>query len=191
MNLFNLLAIAIGLSMDAFAVSICKGLCQKKMSWKSAIIIGLSFGIFQAGMPVIGYVLGAQFRVFIDSVDHWVAFLLLLIIGLNMINEAKQTKTDEEVACNIDGELVIDYKELFTLSVATSIDALAVGFSFALMKIDLLQSVCLIGSITFTLSTLGVYIGFKFGSRFKSLSETLGGIILILIGLKILIEGLL
>ena len=188
MNLFNLLGIAIGLSMDALAVSICKGLCQKKMSWKSAIIIGLSFGIFQAGMPFIGYLLGAQFIGIIDSVSHWVAFSLLVIIGLNMIIESRKEKTDEEVSCDIDGKLLIDYKELLTLSIATSIDALAVGFSFALLKISIMPSVCLIGSTTFIISTLGVYIGFKFGSRFKSASKTVGGVILILIGLKILLH---
>lgn len=190
MNFFNLISIAIGLSMDAFAVSICKGLCQKKMNWRNAVIIGIFFGFFQAFMPIIGYLIGVQFNYFISNFSHWIAFILLVFIGINMIRESKDIKQDEEVYCNIEGELIIDIKEILLLSIATSIDALAVGFSFALLNIKIFGAAGVIGITTFFLSTLGVFIGFKFGSKFRSKSEVLGGIILIIIGLKILLEGI-
>ena len=191
MSFFNLIGIGIGLSMDAFAVSICKGLCQRKMNWKKAAIIGLYFGAFQAFMPLIGYFLGSQFADFISSFSHWIAFLLLGFIGFHMIKESREIKQEEEVSCDINGELDIDFKNMIVLAIATSIDALAVGISFALLKINIFEAVSIIGVITFFISAFGVFIGFKFGSRFKSKSEILGGIILIGIGVKILLESLL
>lgn len=191
MSFFNLISIGVGLSMDAFAVSICKGLCQRKMNWKKAIIIALYFGVFQAVMPLIGYFLGSQFAGFISSFSHWVAFSLLLFIGLNMIKESREVKQEEEILCDIKGELEIDFKNMIVLAVATSIDALAVGISFALLNINIFSAVSIIGITTFIISAIGVFIGFKFGSNYKSKSEVLGGLILILIGLKILLESLL
>lgn len=190
MNLFDILLIGIGLSMDAFAVAICKGMCQRKMNWKKATVIGIFFGFFQALMPFIGYFLGSRFAGFISSIDHWVAFILLCLIGFNMIRESHEVKTEEEILCDASGDLLLDYKELFTLAIATSIDALAVGFSFALLKINILYACSVIGITTFILSTLAVFIGFKFGSKYKSKSEIIGGTILIIIGLKILLEGI-
>lgn len=190
MSFFAILGVGFGLSMDAFAVSICKGLCQRKMNWAKSSIIGLYFGFFQALMPIIGFFLGHQFAGYLEKFDHWVAFILLSLIGLHMIKESRDVHTDEEIACDIDGEINIDFKNMIALSIATSIDALAVGVSFALMKINIFESASIIGLTTFVLSTIGVFIGYKFGTRFKSKSEVLGGTVLIIIGLKILIEGL-
>ncbi|WAW15155.1 manganese efflux pump MntP family protein [Peptostreptococcus equinus] len=190
MRLFDIVLIGTGLSMDAFAVAICKGMCQREMNWKKAGIIALFFGFFQAFMPFIGYFLGSKFANFIASIDHWVAFILLALIGFNMIRESREVKTEEEILCDASGDLKIDYKELLTLSIATSIDALAIGFSFALLKINILFACSIIGLITLTLSTLAVYVGFRFGTKYKSKSEIIGGTILILIGLKILLEGI-
>ena len=183
MGIFELIVIGIGLAMDAFAVSVCKGLSMKKMNWKSAIIIALYFGIFQAGMPIIGYFLGTTFSGFVESVDHWIAFILLALIGGNMIKES----TDDEVEKRNDR---IDIKTMVLLAIATSIDALAIGVTFAFFKTDLVKAVTLIGLITFVLSILGVKIGNKFGDKFQNKAELAGGIILIIIGLKILLEHL-
>ena len=191
MSFFNLISIGIGLSMDAFAVSICKGLCQRKMDWKKAVIVGLYFGIFQAVMPLIGYFLGSQFAGFISSFSHWIAFFLLAFIGIHMIKESREVSSEEEVACDINGELELDFKNMIALAVATSIDALAVGVSFALLEINILGAVAIIGITTFIISAIGVFIGFKFGSKYKSRSEVIGGLILIGIGLKILLESIL
>lgn len=190
MNFFNLISIGIGLSMDAFAVSICKGLCQKKINWKNSIIIGLFFGFFQALMPMIGYFIGSQFHSFVSSISHWIAFALLSLVGIQMIRESFNS-SDDELCCDIFNDSKIDIKDMLILSIATSIDALAVGFSFALLKIDIVKASSIIGILTFFISILGVYIGFKFGSKFKNKSEILGGLILIFIGTKILLEGIL
>ena len=179
---FELLLLAIGLSMDAFAVSICKGLSLKKMDWKKAGLAGLYFGGFQALMPLIGYLLGSRFEHLIVEVDHWIAFILLLIIGGNMIKESRG-ETEE-----LDDSFT--FKTMLTLAVATSIDALAVGVSFAFLKVNILLAVCFIGVTTFFFSFAGVKIGNVFGSKFKSKAELFGGIILILIGVKILLEHL-
>lgn len=189
MSFFNLISIGVGLSMDAFAVSIYKGLCQRKMSWKKTIIVGIYFGVFQAIMPLIGYFLGSQFAGFISSFSHWLAFFLLLFIGLNMIKESKQVR-QEEIQCDIKGELELNFKNMIILAIATSIDALAVGISFALLKINILYAISIIGITTFIISIIGVFIGFKFGSKYKSKSEITGGLILIIIGFKILLESL-
>lgn len=183
MELFEIIAIGIGLAMDAFAVSICKGLSMKKIDWKKAIIIALYFGIFQALMPILGYFLGSTFSSFVQSVDHWIAFILLAIIGGNMIKDS----TDDEVEKRNDK---VDVKTMLLLAIATSIDALAVGVTFAFFEVNLLLSISIIGIITFVLSFLGVIIGNKFGDKFQNRAELAGGIVLIIIGLKILLEHL-
>ncbi len=185
MTFLELLLIAIGLSMDAFSVSICKGLTTKRFSWKMAIICGFWFGGFQALMPTIGYFLGAQFQEMIEAYDHWIAFGLLFLIGANMIREAIWGKEEEGKE---NGAL--DFKTMLFLAIATSIDALAVGVSFACIQVELWSSVALIGLMTFVFSVVGVKIGNVFGTKFKKNAEVFGGIILILIGLKILLEHL-
>ena len=183
MSFLEILIIGIGLAMDAFAVSVCKGLSMSKMNWKNAIIIALYFGIFQAVMPIIGYFLGSSFSSFVENVDHWIAFILLLLIGIGMIRES----FDDEVEKRNDK---VDFKTMAILAIATSIDALAVGITFAFFKADLLLSVLVIGIITFALSILGVVLGNKFGDKFQNKAELAGGIILILIGTQILLEHL-
>lgn len=183
MGLIELFLIAVGLSMDAFAVSVCKGLAMPKCTFKKAAIVGLWFGGFQALMPAIGYVLGAQFQKTIASIDHWIAFVLLALIGGNMIHEALDN--DEEEA-----DASLDVKTMFLLAVATSIDALAIGITFAFLKVNIIPAVCFIGIVTFIISFAGVKIGNVFGARYKNKAEIVGGIILILLGLKILLEHL-
>ena len=183
MSTYELFIIAVGLSMDALAVAICKGLSMAKMSWKKGIIVGLWFGGFQALMPLIGYLLGAQFESKITAFDHWIAFILLGLIGGNMIREGvsgDEEKTDDSVSI----------KSMLPLAIATSIDALAVGVTFAFLRVTIVYAVSFIGVITFLLSTVGVKVGNVFGARYKSKAEIAGGVILILMGLKILIEHL-
>ena len=188
MSLWELLIIAVGLSMDAFAVSICKGLSMKKMSWKNALIAGLYFGGFQAGMPLIGYLLGTQFKDLITSIDHWIAFVLLAFIGGKMIAEAVRPEDENVEIDKMDPPL--DVKEMFVLAVATSIDALAVGITFAFLNYPIGEAVTIIGLTTFCISIGGVYVGNFFGNRYKKKAELAGGIILVLIGVKILLEHL-
>jgi putative Mn2+ efflux pump MntP len=183
MDLIELFLIAVGLSMDAFAVSVCKGLAMPKCTFKKAAIVGLWFGGFQALMPAIGYILGAQFQEAIASIDHWIAFVLLALIGGNMIHEALDN--DEEEA-----DASLDVKTMFLLAVATSIDALAIGITFAFLKVNIIPAVCFIGIVTFIISFAGVKIGNIFGARYKNKAEIVGGVILILLGLKILLEHL-
>ena len=183
MDLIELFLIAVGLSMDAFAVSVCKGLAMPKCTFKKAAIVGLWFGGFLALMPAIGYILGAQFQEAIASIDHWIAFVLLALIGGNMIHEALDN--DEEEA-----DASLDVKTMFLLAVATSIDALAIGITFAFLKVNIIPAVCFIGIVTFIISFAGVKIGNVFGARYKNKAEIVGGIILILLGLKILLEHL-
>ena len=185
MNFIELLLIAVGLSMDAFSVSICKGLTTKKFSWRMALICGLWFGFFQALMPIIGYFLGAQFQEMIEAYDHWIAFGLLFLIGANMIREAIWGKKEEG-----ESNGALDFKTMFLLAIATSIDALAVGVSFACIQVELWSSVLIIGLTTFVFSVLGVKIGNVFGSKYEKSAGIIGGIILILIGLKIILEHL-
>lgn len=183
MSLFALFITAVGLSMDAFAVSVCKGLALKKINFKNACIVGLWFGGFQALMPLLGYLLGSRFKGSVEAIDHWIAFALLFLIGLSMIKEAlskDEDKTDDSLSP----------KTMFLLAVATSIDALAVGVTYAFLQVAIVPAVSFIGGITFTLSVLGVKTGNVFGLRYKSKAELAGGIILILIGLKILAEHL-
>ena len=183
MGLIEPFILAVGLSMDAFAVSVCKGLAMPKITVKKTLIVGLWFGGFQALMPAIGYLLGVQFRDQITSIDHWIAFILLGIIGANMIKEACSGDCEEENDS-------LDIKTMFLLAVATSIDALAVGITFAFLNVHLLAAVSFIGVTTFTLSAIGVKIGNVFGTKYKSKAEFAGGVILILLGFKILLEHL-
>ena len=193
MDIISLLAISVALSMDAFSVSICKGLATKKFSLKTALLCGLWFGGFQALMPIIGYFLGAQFEHIITSFDHWIALGLLLVIGVNMIREAlsEEESADNgqqptaECSCSNTG-----FKTMLMMAIATSIDALAVGVSFAFLSVDLWKSVTVIGITTFLFSFAGVRIGNIFGSRYSKAAEITGGVILILLGCKILVEHL-
>ena len=183
MSLFELFLIAVGLSMDAFAVSICKGLSVRKAQPRHMLCVGLYFGGFQALMPAIGYLLGTQFAGLIESVDHWIAFVLLAFIGGNMVREA--LSHEEE---NLDDSFSV--KTMLTLAVATSIDALATGVTFAFLRVNIIPAVLFIGCTTFALSALGLKIGNVFGAKYKSRAELFGGIVLILMGCKILLEHL-
>ena len=194
MSLIELFVIAVGLSMDAFAVAICKGLSLRKVSLKECTKVGLYFGGFQGGMPLIGFILGVQFKDYIVSIDHWIAFILLSFIGINMIRESRE-KDDEkgvvdlaEVAAGEENEL--GFKSMIMFSIATSIDALAVGVTFAFLQVDIIPAVSFIGIVTFVLSMIGVKVGNIFGVKYKSKAEFAGGLILILMGIKILIEHL-
>lgn len=186
MTFFELFLIGIGLSMDAFAVSICKGLSMQKIDKKYTLCIGLFFGGFQALMPLTGYLLGSRFSGYIERFDHWIAFVLLALIGFNMIKESREEEEEEEEKPYAG----VNFKELLILAVATSIDALAVGVSFAFLGVHIAPAVTLIGCTTFVLTLVGVWVGNLFGSRYKSRAELTGGIILILIGVKILLEHL-
>lgn len=181
MDLISIVLIAIGVSMDAFAVAIGKGLNMKKIDYKWSLTIALFFGVFQALMPLIGWFLGGQFSNYINGYDHWIALILLAIIGGKMIYESRDK--DCEMKCKQN-----NLKELVVLSIATSIDALAVGLAFAIMDIDIYLSSLVIGIITFSLSFIGVIIGNKVGCKFKSSAEVFGGVILIFIGFKIFVE---
>ena len=185
MGLVELLMIAIGLSMDAFAVSICKGLSLGKIKLKHMCIAGLWFGGFQGLMPAIGYFLGNFFADMVSQYAHWVAFVLLAVIGGNMIKESF-----EKDECECCGDAAMDAKTMFVMAIATSIDAMAVGVSFAFLQVRIIPAVTFIGVITFICSGLGVKIGSIFGSKYKSKAELAGGIVLILIGTKTLLEGL-
>ena len=182
MGVVELLSIGVGLAMDAFAVAVGKGLSMKRLSLKNAGLVGFYFGFFQALMPVIGYFLGIGFKDYITSIDHWVAFILLGLIGANMIKEAFG---DEE---NVDDDL--SFKTMLILAIATSIDALAVGITFAFLQVNILYAALIIGVTTFVISVIGVKIGHVFGLKYKSKAEIAGGIILISMGCKILLEHL-
>lgn len=185
---FTLLLMGAGLSMDAFAVSICKGLSMRKVNKKQSLVIGLFFGGFQALMPFIGWLLGSRFEQYITSIDHWIAFILLGFIGGKMVVEAIREKDEAVEVRKMDPPL--DFKEMFILAIATSIDALAVGITFAFLQVPIVEAVSIIGITTFVISVIGVYVGNFFGNRYKKKAELAGGIILILIGLKILLEHL-
>ncbi len=185
MNFLELCLIGVGLSMDAFAVSVCKGLKMPRINKGQLFLIALFFGGFQALMPLIGYFLGRQFEQYIVSFDHWVAFALLAFIGGKMIFEALKGEECED--CKDER---FSLRELIMMAVATSIDALAVGITFAFLQVNIWTSIFLIGVITFFLSAVGVFIGHRFGARYQSKAELLGGVILVLIGCKILLEHL-
>ena len=183
MGLLELFILAVGLSMDAFAVSVCKGLSVTKMEPKHALLCGTYFGGFQALMPALGYLLGSQFESMITQIDHWIAFVLLGIIGSSMIKESREDE-EEEVSASFD------MKTMLALAVATSIDALAVGVTFAFLHVNIVWAVTFIGCTTFVLSAIGVKVGNVFGMKYKSRAELAGGVILILMGIKILLEHL-
>lgn len=183
MSLLELFLIAVGLSMDAFAVSVCKGLSMHQMRGRDALIIGLYFGGFQALMPFAGYLLGSRFKQSITAYDHWIAFILLGIIGFNMIKESMDRESE---SCDPS----VRMKDMLVLAVATSIDALAVGVTFAFLQVRIVPAIAFIGCTTFVLSIVGVKVGTVFGCRYKSRAELVGGLILIIMGCKILIEHL-
>lgn len=184
MSVFSIILVAIGLSMDAFAVSVCKGLKMKTIDYGKTLLIGLFFGGFQAIMPIIGWLIGYKFQQHIERIDHWIAFLLLAFIGAKMIYES--FKPDEDNSPD-----TLRLSELFILAIATSIDALAVGITFAILNdINIFFSAAVIGLITFILSVIGVGVGNKFGAFYKNKAELTGGIILMILGLKILLEHL-
>jgi len=183
MGFIELTILAVGLAMDAFAVSICKGLAMPRATLKNAAIVGLWFGGFQAAMPALGYLLGARFSDAIQGIDHWIAFALLTLIGANMIREALFGGEEEA-----SGSLA--FKPMLAMAVATSIDALAIGVTFAFLQVNIVAAAALIGVITFAVSAGGVKIGNAFGAKYKSRAELAGGAILILLGAKILLEHL-
>lgn len=182
MGLIEILILAVGLSMDAFAVSICKGLSVQRLKPKHCLIAGLYFGGFQAGMPLLGYFLGSQFESLITSIDHWIAFVLLGLIGANMIRESFGDPDELDSSFSV--------RAMLPLAIATSIDALAIGVTFACLKVEIFSAVSIIGVTTFLFSAAGVKIGNVFGMKFKSKAEFIGGAVLILMGLKILLEHL-
>ncbi|MFA6710561.1 MAG: manganese efflux pump MntP family protein [Candidatus Methanomethylophilaceae archaeon] len=183
MDTITIFLIAVGLSMDAFAVAICKGLAVGKVTLRNILTVGIWFGGFQAVMPVLGYYLGVQFKDSITAVDHWIAFILLVVIGVNMIRES--LSDDDE---RVDSSTGI--RTMLVLAVATSIDALAIGISFAFLDVDIFFSAVLIGVTTFVLSVVGMIIGSTFGAKYKSKAEFVGGVILIVLGTKIFLEHL-
>lgn len=182
MNILEIFIIAIGLAMDAFAVSVCKGLSVPKIKSTHLLTVGLYFGGFQALMPLLGYLLGTQFQSLIESYDHWIAFVLLGVIGINMIIESR--KEEEEL------NSYFNFKTMLPLALATSIDALAVGVTFATLSVNIWIAILFIGITTFILSAVGLKIGNIFGSKYKSAAELFGGIVLLLMGTKILLEHL-
>lgn len=183
MGIIQLFLIGFGLAMDATAISICKGLKMRKIDHKYMLLISAMFGLFQGLMPLIGYYIGASFIEYISSIDHWVVFILLAIIGGKMIYES----FEEENCCE---EISYDFKEIILLAIATSIDALAVGLTFAFLNVNVFVAASIIAIVTFVCCVIGVYIGNQFGMKYKSKAEIVGGIILIVIGLKILLEHL-
>ncbi|RHM59853.1 MULTISPECIES: manganese efflux pump MntP family protein [Coprobacillaceae] len=183
MTILQLFLLGIGLAMDATAVSICKGLKMKKVDYRYMVLIAGAFGIFQAIMPLAGYYLGSTFSSYITSIDHWIAFILLGVIGGKMIFEAFENEED-------DSGISYDLKEVLLLAIATSIDALAVGITFSFLQVNIWIAIAIIGMTTFVCSVIGVFVGNRFGIRYKSKAEIVGGIILIAIGVKILVEHL-
>ena len=188
MTFIELFLIGVGLSMDAFAAAIYQGLFMTRIKWGHALTVGLYFGGFQALMPFIGWMLGSQFADRIQQYDHWIAFILLVLIGGNMIREA--LSGDEEDAAQAETDLRLDHKKLFLMAIATSIDALAIGVTFAFLETAILPAIGIIGCTTFCISVAGVAVGCWFGARYKKRAEITGGAILVLLGIKILLEHL-
>ena len=188
MTFIELFLIGVGLSMDAFAAAICQGLSMTRIKWGHALTVGLYFGGFQALMPFTGWMLGSQFADRIQQYDHWIAFILLVLIGGNMIREALSGEEDEAEDAAADGRL--DHKKLFLMAIATSIDALAIGVTFAFLETAILPAIGIIGCTTFCISVAGVAVGCWFGARYKKRAEITGGAILVLLGIKILLEHL-
>lgn len=189
MGIIEIFLVGVGLSMDAFAVSICKGLGMRRVNYVHALVIALFFGLFQALMPLAGWALGSSFAAYIEPIDHWVAFVLLALVGGKMLWDAVRGEEGEGASCDVD-QSKLDYRELLMLAVATSIDALAVGIGFAFLQINIWSAVAIIGVTTFVLSFAGVVVGNRFGARYERPSAIIGGIVLIAIGLKILLEHL-
>lgn len=187
MGIFEIVAISISLSVDAFIVSIAQGMCMKRQLMKKAFTLAVFFGVFQALMPLIGYFIGSSLAKYFESFDHWIAFMLLCGIGLKMIYDGK--KNDNSIECSDEDEQT-NYLKLILLAIATSIDALAIGFSFAFLKINIVSAILIIGMITFILCFIGVYLSRFFPIKFKDKANMLGGIVLILIGFRILFEHL-
>ena len=187
MGIVELLLTAIALSMDAFAVSVCKGLGMRRMRYDQALVISLYFGVFQALMPLIGWLLGTSFSRYIQAFDHWIAFVLLAFLGGKMLWDVFHEKEDGEQK---SAGRRLDHRELFMLAIATSIDALAVGIAFACLDVNIWSSISIIGVTTLVISFAGVWIGNRFGNRFQKKAEIAGGLVLILIGVKILAEHL-
>lgn len=185
MSMFAVVMIGIGLSMDACAVSFAKGMCLKTHVWRYAVVLGVAFGLFQGLMPLLGWWIGTYFEALITAIDHWIAFFLLGFIGFNMIRESKEAVSE----CAIE-TTTIPLKDILILAIATSIDALAVGISFAFLQVDIVSAVCIIGITTLIISFIAVLLGHRLGGKLGKYAEILGGIILILIGCKILIEHL-
>ena len=183
MSILELILTAVALAMDAFAVSVCKGLKMKKINYLHALVISLFFGVFQGIMPIFGWLLGTGFKDVIESFDHWIAFVILAVIGIKTVKEALSGKEDDTLS------VALDLKELFLLAIATSIDALAVGVTLAFLDTDIRVSASVIALITFVICFSGVWLGNRFGAKYKNKAELSGGIVLILIGLKILIES--
>lgn len=183
MSIVEIILIGIGLAMDAFAVAVCKGLSMKKIKVKNCTIVGGYFGIFQGLMPVVGFILGVSFQEIITKVDHWVAFILLGVIGLNMIRESLSKE-------NNNSNDKVDFKTMLPLAIATSIDALAIGITFAFLKVNIILAATIITITTFLISFVGVIVGNKLGNKLEKKAEMFGGIILVIIGLKILLEHL-
>ena len=188
MTFIELFLIGVGLSMDAFAAAICQGLSMTRIKWGHALTVGLYFGGFQALMPFTGWMLGSQFADRIQQYDHWIAFILLVLIGGNMIREA--LSGDEEDTAQAETDLRLDHKKLFLMAIATSIDALAIGVTFAFLETAILPAIGIIGCTTFCISVAGVAVGCWFGARYKKRAEITGGAILVLLGIKILLEHL-
>lgn len=184
MTLLELFVIAVGLSMDALAVAICKGACMRQSNWKESLLIAFFFGAFQALMPLIGWALGSGFHQYISAYDHYIAFILLGIIGAKLIWDAARAD-EEELVCK-----PLRLPELLLLAIATSIDAMAAGIAFAVLEMNIWLAILLIGLITFTLSLLGTLVGCRFGTKYQARAQRVGGVVLILMGLKILIEHL-
>lgn len=180
MAFWELLLLAVGLSMDAFAIAVCKGLALDRVTFSRACLVGLWFGAFQAGMPLLGCFLGSHFAVYITAIDHWIAFGLLVTLGVNMLREAVEGETETSADLSV--------RVMLAMAVATSIDALAVGITFAFLEVQVLPAATLIGSVTFLLSVIGVKLGSLFGAKFRAKAVGLGGILLIILGLKILLE---
>ncbi len=189
MGFIELVLMGVGLAMDAFAVSICKGLAMRKVNKKQCFVIALFFGGFQALMPFLGWLLGSQFADKISAIDHWIAFVLLAYIGGKMIYEAiKESKEEEEQLTEDQMDPPLDIKELFILAIATSIDALAVGISLSFLEVNIVEAISIIGIVTFLIAVVGVFIGNIFGSKYKTRAEIVGGLILVILGIKILLE---
>ena len=189
MGLVELMLMGVGLAMDAFAVSICKGLAMRKVNKKQCFVIALFFGGFQALMPFFGWLLGSQFADKISAIDHWIAFVLLAYIGGKMMAEAISEKDEVVEIDQMDPPL--DIKEMFILAIATSIDALAVGITFSFLEVNIVEAITIIGLVTAVISAIGVFVGNIFGNKYKAKAELVGGLILVLLGLKILTEHLL